>query len=144
MLRHLKPGGYIELHESDMSMLYSDDGTLSQENAIYQYMENLNKAATMFGRPLNATPLLSGMLKEAGFTDIEVRIQKWPMGAWPKQTHYKELGVWGSQVVETGAEAYGLALLTRVLKMDEGTVKKFIEDFKREINGGAVHSYANK
>lgn len=43
--------------------------------------------------------------------------------------------------VETGFEAYGLALLTRVLSVPTGEAKQLFKDCAKEVRERIVHSY---
>lgn len=48
MCRHLKPGGYLDLHEYDLGF-FSDDGTYSDKSSLCEYYALVNKAASKSG-----------------------------------------------------------------------------------------------
>lgn len=48
MYRHVKPGGYIALHEFDLDF-FSDDGSYTDKTYLWKYYELVNKAAAISG-----------------------------------------------------------------------------------------------
>lgn len=46
--RHIKPGGYIYLHEYDVD-LFSDDGTYTDKLSLFKYYALVNEAAAKSG-----------------------------------------------------------------------------------------------
>src|SRR5690606_30563080 len=115
--RNLRPGGYVELQEYDSFNPASDDGTYTEDSAMYEYQQLLKKAMKNTGTYVDV-PGLAERLQAAGFVDIVVRKFKAPVGAWPKKRTMKEHGIFMYESIKTGMEAYGLALFTRVLGMD--------------------------
>ncbi|KXH27638.1 methyltransferase domain-containing protein [Colletotrichum salicis] len=88
---NLAPGGWIEL--SDILLdLQSDDGTVTPECATQQWAGHMLEAAAIWKRPLDSCKFYKEQLAEAGFTNIEEKIYKWPSNPWPKDPKYKELG----------------------------------------------------
>jgi hypothetical protein len=87
------------------------------------------------------TPL-STLLPQVGFTAYHETVLKLPMGQWPAGKRLKEIGKWGQLILESGFEAYGLALFTRTLSMPLPEAKQLIADCKTEVSGRKVHSYA--
>lgn len=84
---------------------------------------------------------LSQYLEEAGFVNIVEKQYKVPFGSWPKHTKHKEIGQWMQEVLKTGAEAYGLALFTRVLGMSDTEARKLCDQFNEEVADNSIHSY---
>lgn len=81
--RHTKPGGWVEFVDLDMN-LYSNDGSLSDDNPLSKWNKNILKAARMMGREPNPGPLLSGFLQDAGFASVKEQIYSLPVGTWAK------------------------------------------------------------
>ena len=138
---HMQEGGYIELAESDLTDFYSDDGTLKDDSPGKIYIREMVKASALAGSRMDVFGELAGHLQSAGFTDIRVTKKKVPIGTWPKDKSMKEAGRWVLEACETGAEAYGLALFTRVLGMSEKEAKKLINDFVEVTGDRKVHMY---
>ena len=82
------------------------------------------------------------MFEDAGFL-VRRPITKTtlPLGSWPKDPKQKELGRWAAATLESGFEAYGMALLTRVLGMHVEDVNKLIADCKAEVKSRKIHAY---
>lgn len=67
-----------------------------------------------------------------------------PLGTWPADPKLKEIGAFFALTAETGFEAFGLALLTRVLGMELEVVKELIDQSKKEVKSRKVHAYAKQ
>lgn len=53
------------------------------------------------------------MIERAGFVDVHEASTKWPIGPWPKQPQFKEIGYWNSQHWKTGMEGWAMWLLSK-------------------------------
>ena len=76
---HLKPGGWIEWQEYEMT-LKSDDGSLLKDSFILQYIDNLNLAASKFGKVMDIAPTLKPAMEETGFVKVVDKVFKVPIG----------------------------------------------------------------
>jgi hypothetical protein len=137
----LKPGGYIESFEFIKFNLFCDDDTFTPETAAWRYYDLINKAATKSGRPLTPERPLREIVAETGFKNVQEKLFKCPLGTWPADPKQKELGRWFMLIGETGFEAYGLVLLTRVLGIPIDEVKQLIDDCRAEVRGRKLHGY---
>jgi len=122
----------------------SDDDTISNDAAVSKYFELINQASEKTGRLFTLKKPLDRMVEDAGFLPYEVVKLKFPMGTWPSNRKMKELGGWFLLVAESGFEAYGIALLTRVLGMDVKEAQDLIEGCKMECRNRKIHGYAIK
>ncbi|KAF5535367.1 methyltransferase [Fusarium mexicanum] len=66
---NLASGGYMEVQEID-AFHVSDDGTLTEEHALFRWCVYLRDAAGKLGRPYEKTENLKVFMAEVGFTDI--------------------------------------------------------------------------
>lgn len=137
----LNPGGYLEILEAPRFDLVSDDGTYNDKTALWRFYELANKASDKTGRSLSLNHDFEKEFKEAGFEDYRVTIKNLPLGTWPANRKMKELGQWMQLMVNTGFEAYGLGLLTRVLGMDVEEARKLFADCAQEVQKRSVHGY---
>jgi hypothetical protein len=64
--------------------VYSNDGSLSEDNPLNQWNMNIIKASKIFGREPNPGPFLAGFLQDAGFESIKEEVYRVPIGIWPK------------------------------------------------------------
>ncbi|KKA24379.1 hypothetical protein T310_1564 [Rasamsonia emersonii CBS 393.64] len=111
---HLKPGGWIEFQES-ANTLYSEDGSLTPDNKMVQMMNGLMEACDRIGRTMDPAPSIKGWVEDAGFTKVEQRRFKLPIGPWPKDPRLKEIGTLMAINFIEGVEAFTLSLFTEVL-----------------------------
>lgn len=91
-LRHIKPGGYIEIHELDPGF-YCDDDSLPSNCSSVQWANLFAEACTKMGRPLLNLQKYKEGLSDAGFVDVEEKIFKRPSNPWPKEKKLKEIGM---------------------------------------------------
>lgn len=66
------------------------------------------------------------------------------MGTWPKEKKQKDMGAYLLLTTENAFEAFGLAMLTRVLEMDIKEVERIIDGAKKECRNKRIHSYSRQ
>src|SRR5690606_5736953 len=98
---------------------HSDDNTVKSDSPWREYYKHFLAASTQIGRRMDISPEIGDLLAEAGFKDVQVEKYKVTFSPWAKDKRYKELGQWAKHLTSTGAEAYALALFTRVLEMSD-------------------------
>ncbi|TEA12761.1 Secondary metabolism regulator LAE1 [Colletotrichum sidae] len=136
----LAPGGYIELFEGHLRA-QSDDGSLRPDHAQSKWVDKLEEACKILGQPFLDVPGLIPMIEEIGFTDVTVVPFKWPAGPWPKDPHYKELGLWAQENLTEGLEAWTMAALTRALGWSPMEVQVFLAEVRKEMKDRSIHHY---
>ena len=86
-------------------------------------------------------PSMPGELEMAGFTNIVKEEIVVPVGPWAKDPRLKELGRWFLfQFVESGIQAYTLALFTRH-GWSEEEVQVLLAKVKAELKRVTMHLY---
>ena len=83
---HLKPGGYIELHEFNLPVKCTEataslDG---QRAGFVEWGDYLIEAGLHVGLDFNAPAKFTRMLQEIGFEDVTIKWQNWPINTWAK------------------------------------------------------------
>ncbi|KAH7366968.1 S-adenosyl-L-methionine-dependent methyltransferase [Plectosphaerella cucumerina] len=136
---NLNPGGWFEI--VDMGTPSSDDGSLPEDSFIMQWSKNMLKAASIIGRSLDTVAAQPEFLREAGFTNIQKAVYKWPINSWPKDPKYKEIGVWSHENMSGGLQAFSLALFTRVLNWSAEEVEIFIANVRKDLRNRSYHAY---
>lgn len=111
---NLSPGGYVEFQESD-NVLVSEDGTLTDDNAIVKMMAGLMDACDKIGRNMNPAPSFEGWAQEAGFENVVKQVFKLPVGTWAKDKKLKECGLYARQNFLEGVQGFTAQLFTGVL-----------------------------
>lgn len=77
--RHLRPGGWIELQEFEVT-LRSDDDSLRLAPTLREFLGRLHAASETFQRPMNIAEGHRQRLIEAGFEDVRDEVYK--VRAW--------------------------------------------------------------
>ncbi|KAJ5455702.1 uncharacterized protein N7458_003966 [Penicillium daleae] len=72
---HLKPGGWIELQEFEVT-LKSDDDTLRLAPTLCEYLGRLHEASEAFQRPMNIAEGHRQRVVEAGFAEVRDEVYK--------------------------------------------------------------------
>ncbi|QRD87340.1 UMTA methyltransferase family protein [Aspergillus flavus] len=137
---HLKPSGYFECAEFVIDA-FSDDGTFKQDSPYREYINNLNKAGEITGRPMNVATSLKTWMKNAGFENVTEVVYVIPYGPWPKDPKLKEIGKWQYVQAPEGVEAYGLRLYTQVLGWPESEAKLHQALVKQQLRDKSLHIY---
>lgn len=140
VLKHLKPGGYIEQVEMAPGFK-SDDGSLSPDTAYGQWHDLGVKCGLKMGKSFETMYEMKGLISAAGFEDINETVYKWPVGPWMQDQESKELGMWTQLHIEQGLGDWSMAPLTRVLGWSKEQVDVFISCMKRDLRNKSIHGY---
>lgn len=139
---NLVPGGWLEMQDFSAPVL-CDDGTCTKESALWRWQENLTDASVKLGRPLNTPPKYKQWMEEAGLTNVQEVVYKWPSNTWPKEEHYKTVGAWQMINVLEGMQGFTMALFTRVLGWSKEEVEVFLTDVRKDMRDKGIHAYWN-
>ncbi|KAK3332290.1 S-adenosyl-L-methionine-dependent methyltransferase [Cercophora scortea] len=135
---NLNPGGYAEFQDFNLNF-YSEDGSLTPSHTTKQWLDALIQASKLTGREMNPGPLLEGWIRDAGFTNVHHQRFKFPLGPWPKDDRYKEIGLYNLAQFEQGLEGFSLGLLVGVLGWTRQEVDQIIAGVRREVRNPALH-----
>lgn len=72
---HLRPGGWVELQEFEVT-LKSDDDSMKRAPALCEFIDRLHQASEMFHKPMNVADMHKGRLIEAGFKCVTEEVYK--------------------------------------------------------------------
>ena len=160
---NLNPGGTIELHDVVVPSV-SDDGSQSKDSAISQWCALLNEGFTGIGRPMDSALQYERQLAEAGFTNLGVVHEKWPMNQWPRDRKHKQIGknprshppmaspltwtigIWNSENMPNVVSAFSLAVFTRPkseggLGWSREQAEVLFASVRRDMRNTDIHSY---
>ncbi|KAH0420976.1 TAM domain methyltransferase [Colletotrichum camelliae] len=136
----LEPGGYFEAQ--DMALpLGCDDGTLSVDSDLWKWVLLVMEGMEKFGRPVTAAEQWKALMEEAGFEDVVETIYKWPTNRWPRDKHYKDLGMWSLENMDQALEPATLAPLTRALGWSYEEVIVLVSKARKALRDTSVHAY---
>ncbi|KAN0072702.1 S-adenosyl-L-methionine-dependent methyltransferase [Elaphomyces granulatus] len=137
--QNLKPGGWVEFQETICSP-YSEDGSLEPTNKLIELICLLVDACNCVGRSLDPGPSLKGWLQDAGFTRIQVRCIKSPIGTWPKDPRLKEAGLLLALNLIEGVDAFTAVLFREVMGWSPDEITAFNETVRKDLRRRSVHA----
>ncbi|KAH7406499.1 S-adenosyl-L-methionine-dependent methyltransferase [Phaeosphaeria sp. MPI-PUGE-AT-0046c] len=139
---HLAPGGWVEHLEFSIktnadpeSERYADQIVCAFSNSI------MNVGEEKTGMTFTIVEQMAELMGSAGFVDVHEEKFVWPIGAWPKDPHLKDLGRWGERNWSEGIEGWVMALYTRLLGWTYAEVQAFVKDFRGVIKNRRNHFY---
>ncbi|KAG0647365.1 Velvet complex subunit LAE1 [Hyphodiscus hymeniophilus] len=130
--QHTKPGGWCEFKDFDLN-IKATDGSLPEDTALVKYHTLLIGAVNTIGRTHAPGPKLKGWVEAAGYENVHEEVSAVPLGTWPKDKRYKEIGLWNFVCLEEGLEGISLRLFTAVLGWKVEDVEVLIEQVRKEL-----------
>ncbi|KAL3422653.1 methyltransferase [Phlyctema vagabunda] len=140
VLHHLKPGGWYEMQEIH-HVPYCHDGTMPMDHPVNEYWHYIVEALSALGVNFNATLLLEGIMREAGFVNVHVRIFHVPIGVWPRNTVLKRVGLYWRTVLLDGAEPIALGPLSRGLGWSKEQIDVWLIKVRKAYMDTWCHSH---
>ncbi|KAM6516473.1 hypothetical protein FALCPG4_014656 [Fusarium falciforme] len=139
-LRHLVPGGYIEMQAVAAPFL-SDDGTAEKAVNAQLWLKTLCEGSAKFGKPIDCAPMWKAKMIAAGFESVQEEIRKMPLGAWPKDPKLKEIGKFQAIQEAQAIESYTPQIFSSVLGWTQEEIQVFMAKVKNEIKDPTIHLY---
>ncbi|TDZ15185.1 Secondary metabolism regulator LAE1 [Colletotrichum orbiculare MAFF 240422] len=133
------PGGWVEFQDWDL-LYRSDDGTLTENHESLKMVKGFIKLAKQIGREPNPGPQLQSWVTDVGFKKVIHKKFKIPIGPWPKDPHYKELGMRNMVQILEGLEAYNLRIFTGVGGWSAEEVQVMMARCRDELRAGLFHA----
>ncbi|KAK1757039.1 S-adenosyl-L-methionine-dependent methyltransferase [Echria macrotheca] len=140
-LRCLKPGGWLE-HMDCSSLVQSDDPgpkdpIWKEWSAIFDHVQE----ATGNNFNLIDNFEIAKFMEEAGFTNIQKKLVKVPIGGWPAQQKWKDVGLYNKLGIETGLEGFALFALTTIMGWQYEQVQLLLARVRASLNDKKQHNY---
>jgi hypothetical protein len=110
---HLRPGGWYEQVEYSVHWR-ADDGSIPKDHAFERWSDLFVEAGEKIGRTFRILDLQTDFIKEAGFTNVNERKFKMPVGPWSSDPKLKDVGRYHLLECYQGIEGWSMALLTRL------------------------------
>jgi hypothetical protein len=89
---HTSPGGWIEICDP-VNPCISDDGTLTEDSALLKWNRLLVEGSNKLGASMEAIHNMKRWVEETGYVNVTKVEYKWPINGWPKDQHFKEVGM---------------------------------------------------
>ncbi|KAF5000555.1 hypothetical protein FGRMN_1722 [Fusarium graminum] len=139
-LKHLAPGGYLEI-QAAASPFLSDDGTAEKAVNAQLWLSTLCEGAAQFGTPLDSAPTWKAKMEAAGFESVHEEVRKLPIGTWPKDPKLKEIGKFQAIQAVQAIESYTPQIFSNVLGWSQEEIQVSMAKARNEIKDPAVHLY---
>ncbi len=136
---NLKPGGWIELQDTDFTIL-SDNGS-SRGTALETWCHDMVKGAKVIGRNLNDTRDYARMLREAGFVDIVEEQVRVPWSEWSSDPKLKELGRLQALNSRKGGQGVSAKILAAV-GYKEAEISDLLGRVREDLSNTDIHAYS--
>ncbi|PGH16143.1 hypothetical protein AJ79_01910 [Helicocarpus griseus UAMH5409] len=136
--RYLKPGGWIEQIEPELC-LRADNAFLKDSNPLAAYGPLLTRCAERAGRKLDTAVNIRPMLEKAGFTEIQEKEYKVPLGSWRREKNLKMAGQINVAQWVLGVEGWAMWLLTKYGEPEPWEMKR-AEDFAKAVRRGIMRA----
>lgn len=109
---NLEPGGWFEAQEVFVHP-FSDDGTLSHNCALAEWVADIARASEAADRSFVIGDQMRTWMLEAGFEDVHEMVYRIPMNGWPKGRALKQIGMMWQRNLLNGLGGFSLGLLNR-------------------------------
>lgn len=140
MISHLQPGAYFE--QVEMSVVpKSDDGTVEPDSIFDQWGKTSLLLGDKFGKSLRVVDEAKGNMEAAGFVDVVEHRWKLPIGGWPAERRFKEIGQYNRIHWEQGIEGWSIYLLTTILKWSIEEVQVYLAKMRVALKDRKIHAY---
>lgn len=80
-------------------------------------------------------------LEQAGFEGVVEVVRKWPSNSWPRESKYKEIGMWALEDIGGGLEGLSLGHLTRGLGWSREQTLLLCANVRKELRNPRLHAY---
>ncbi|KAI9729374.1 MAG: hypothetical protein M1834_006898 [Cirrosporium novae-zelandiae] len=139
-LRFLKPGGWLECHEFEMTMVNADDGSNTPPNNLCVEWSGFMRDGCMAGgvNP-QCVSHFGEYLRNAGFIDIHKTLYRWPWCPWSDDPKEKEIG--RMNAINQDASSMSLGLLTKNLGWSRERVEVYLTGVKKALLDTNLHTY---
>lgn len=137
---HLQPGGWFE--QLEMSVVpKSDDGTVTPDSIFDRWGKISLELGDKFGKSLRTADEAKAGIEAAGFINVVEHRWKLPIGGWPADKRFKELGLYNRINWEQGIEGWSIYLLTTLMKWSQDEVQVYLALMRQALRDRSIHAY---
>jgi len=140
--RCLKPGGWIE-HTDFTGNVFTDDNSFPKDNPYETWNKFFNQAGEITGRSFHLADenVLADWLRGVGFPKVHVHNYKIPIGQWPAEKKWKDVGAYSLAGLMAGVEGYAVFLGTEVLGWKIEEVQVLCAKMRTAMMNPKIHAY---
>lgn len=139
LLRHLRPGGWFELHE----VHHVPMGAIAPDHPVAQYWSLINQGLGTLGIQFHAMAddRMKNMMEDCGYVNVTERVLQIPIGTWPKNRVLKTVGLYWRTILLDGLQAIALGPLTRGCGWTREQVEVFLIQVRRGYHDNECLAY---
>ncbi|KAJ4328117.1 hypothetical protein N0V84_001486 [Fusarium piperis] len=140
--RACKPGGWVESFEG-APIMQSDDGSVPDDSAMAGWGKTFIEAGKRLERSFTVVDdnVQEEGMAAAGLVDIESRIFKIPIGRWPKDQNYRNIGLFAQEALEGDIEGHVVHVADLAWGWSKEQVMVYCAKLRKEIRSGKHHPY---
>lgn len=140
-LRCLKPGGWLEQQEFALPIA-ANEGSLPDDCVWHDWGKVFQEAGKKTGRTFEVTGDWEDWIREAGFGGvIHTDSVKLPIGGWPLEKKWREVGLFNRLGLEQGLEGFASFLCTQVLGWQDVEVAVMLARVRQTMKDKSIHAY---
>ncbi|KAK3400622.1 S-adenosyl-L-methionine-dependent methyltransferase [Sordaria brevicollis] len=138
----LKPGAWFEHVDVEVNPICLD-GTMPKNSAIHQWGEIWSEVGKKTGIIFNMidSGVMENGVKEAGFTNIQVKDILAPCSGWPTDPKQKELGFFSSCFLTQDVEGFLTYFLGHLMGWTDKEMATYATCLRKEYKEMKVHAY---
>ncbi len=80
-------------------------------------------------------------MRQVGFVDVVHQTWKVPIGAWPKDTKMKQLGLFTFEFIDGSLEGFALYLLKEIMGWEFEDIQSIVNGMRRAIRRNKLMPY---
>ncbi|KAK5997562.1 Methyltransferase pytC [Cladobotryum mycophilum] len=138
---HLKPGGWIEFSDF-CSFVRCDDGTMPEDYPVGKCALMAHQALLKDGMNTWVANELGETFKRIGFQNVQCKVMKTPIGAWPRDHHQRIIGAYFRDALQEFINALAAKPL-RKSGLSDAELEVFLVTVRKSLCDKKVHSYLN-
>ncbi|KAJ0301592.1 hypothetical protein COL516b_007563 [Colletotrichum fioriniae] len=119
--------------------IYSDDGSYTENHVTWDWNQTFLETMENLGIDPCPGPKLEGWVREQKFENVFHQKIKNPLGPWPKDPWYKDLGLMNLAQMLDGLEGFTLRVFCGALKRTKEQVLVEVANVRNEMKTGAYH-----
>ena len=124
-LKHLKPGGWLEIQ--DLEFPWPGSGSLQK------WSEHMMEGSAKIGINLAASTTFDAWMAAAGFVNIRHEVFLWPFGTWPTDPKLKRVGTLARNNICGGMAGISTKTFVQVLRWPKEELNTFLEEVRTDV-----------
>lgn len=118
-----------------------DDGTLRDDNKVSGWLKFVTEGLAVFDVELLSIRHNKQRLIDAGFANVQERVYKIPLGAWPRNEKMKTIGLYNRSVFADAFQGVSVKPLGHGLKWTPEQIEVYLTGARKDIMDSSQHAY---